>query len=300
MDSSILELSERQHGVVTRRHLLAMSIPPDTIRSMVRSGRLRRASYGVYVVPGTVATAAQEVMIAALRCGPGARVAGERMLALLNVREASRTGPFVVLTRPSRTVTGVDWLVRANPLELGEDAATVDGVPSFRPARNVLEAAVHRAEGDMERLVDGLRWSTHGIQGLQALVQARPWHPGSQRLAASGLIDVDAGESPPERGLGTLIAHLHPTPQALLLDRYRVDLYIEAARLVIEYDGPMHLAPARRARDQERDADLARAGIEVIRVTRDDLADEAALVRRIEARVARRAAMIAHETARKG
>lgn len=297
MNPRILDLSERQHGVVTRQQLLAEEIPADTIRAMVRSTRLRRVSYGVYVVPGTVDTHAREVMVAALRCGPGARIAGERMLAMLNVREASLSGPFVVLTRPGRSVSGVSWRVRPNPLGPDDDAAVVDNIPSFRPARHVQEAAVHRADEDLERLVDGLRWSRHGVDDLRSLVERTPAHPGSRRLATSGLVDVDAGESPPERTLATLLAHLHPSQQVLLLDRYRVDLYFPVARLVIEYDGPTHLAPARRAKDQDRDDDLREAGIEVIRLTKEDLADEDGLVRRIEGVIARRAAMIAAEPA---
>lgn len=297
MDTRILTRSERQHGVVTRRQLLAEGIPANTIRSMVRSGRLQRVSYGVYVVPGTVESHAREVMVAALRCGPDARIAGERMLAFLNVHEASRSGPFVVLTRPGRTVTGVPWLVRPNPLAPGDDAAIIDRIPSFRPARHVLEAAVHRSGDDVERLVDGLRWSEHGVRKLRSLVEQTPEHPGSRRLAASGLIAADAGESPPERTVDSLLAHLHPSRQVLLLDRHRVDLYFAVARLVIEYDGPLHLAPARRARDHQRDEELRQAGIEVIRLTKEDLADEDALVRRVEAVVARRAAMIAAEAA---
>lgn len=297
MDARILGLSERQHGVVTRQQLLAEGICANTIRSTVRSGRLLRVSYGVYVLPGTVDSHAREVMVAALRCGPGARIAGERMLAFLNVHEASRSGPFVVLTRPGRRVTGVPWLVRPNLLGPDDDVAVIDRIPSFRPARHLLEAAVHRSDGDVERLVDGLRWSRHGVSDLQALVAHTPMHPGSRRLAASGLIDVGVGESPPERTIDTLLAHLHPSRQVLLLDRYRVDLYFAVARLVIEYDGPLHRAPARRAKDQRRDDDLRQAGIEVIRLTKEDLADEDALVRRIEAVIARRAAMLAAEVA---
>jgi very-short-patch-repair endonuclease len=44
------------------------------------------------------------------------------------------------------------------------------------------------------------------------------------------------------------------------------DVYCPAARLAVEIDGATHWDEARRARDDARDAWLARRGIEVLRI----------------------------------
>ena len=48
-----------------------------------------------------------------------------------------------------------------------------------------------------------------------------------------------------------------------------VDFYCPACRLVVEVDGPIHLAE--READAERDAALAELGLRVLRVTNDDV-----------------------------
>ena len=44
-----------------------------------------------------------------------------------------------------------------------------------------------------------------------------------------------------------------------------VDFYSPKAKLVIELDGSQHFEPGYQARDKERDTQLARAGLKVLR-----------------------------------
>jgi hypothetical protein len=59
------------------------------------------------------------------------------------------------------------------------------------------------------------------------------------------------------------------------------DLLDEEAGVIGEYDGPLHLAGARRGRDVRREAEFRRVGLETVVVTAADSADPIAVVRRI-------------------
>jgi very-short-patch-repair endonuclease len=57
----------------------------------------------------------------------------------------------------------------------------------------------------------------------------------------------------------------------LLGQRYRLDLYWEAARLVVEIDGPEHRGPLKFAEDRRRDNKLQQLGHRVLRFPNDDV-----------------------------
>lgn len=53
-----------------------------------------------------------------------------------------------------------------------------------------------------------------------------------------------------------------------------VDLIWRAERLVVEFDGPDHLAPEKYARDRQRDRALQTAGFAVLRFTNEEVAED--------------------------
>ena len=65
------ELTRQQHGVVTRRQLLALGMPPTTIRARLKAGRLHRLGPGVYAVGRPDIGRLGQLMAATLACGPG-------------------------------------------------------------------------------------------------------------------------------------------------------------------------------------------------------------------------------------
>ncbi len=76
-----------------------------------------------------------------------------------------------------------------------------------------------------------------------------------------------------------------PSVNALVefgVQTFRPDFWWVLAQLVVEVDGPGHLLPSRVAEDRARDEQLARAGVEVLRFTDDEVVrDVDACVRRI-------------------
>ena len=57
------------------------------------------------------------------------------------------------------------------------------------------------------------------------------------------------------------------------IKKYIVDFYISSAKLVIELDDSQHYEPDNRAKDAERDKELADFGIKVLRYTNKELND---------------------------
>jgi very-short-patch-repair endonuclease len=58
------------------------------------------------------------------------------------------------------------------------------------------------------------------------------------------------------------------------IDRFIVDFYAPAAKLVVEVDGPHHDDEVQVTRDRERSAWLAAEGFRVLRFTNDEIAAE--------------------------
>jgi very-short-patch-repair endonuclease len=273
MDSRITRIAVRQHGIVGRRPLLAAGGGAKTVDSMLQRGHLLRVSRGVYRLPGVPLTFLGEMMAAALRCGPDARVAGERILSVLGIRDARPDGPFVILTRPGREVTGVPWLWRADRAP-GRDGAVVGDVPAVVPARNLLEVAVDADDDGLERIADGCRWRGGILAATRALMCELPHHPGTIRLAESGLVEVGAAESRPERSVDTVLADLGAERQVHLTPFVRVDFLFRGARLVVEYDGAAaHGGKRKREAGSARDEVLQALGYAVLHIRASDLKD---------------------------
>jgi len=283
MDERVTRLAERQQGTVGRRQLLASGLLRDHVDALVRSGRLVRVSRGTYRVRGAPADPVAELWAATLRCGPGALVAGPRLLHLVGVRGVAPDAPFVVLVRPGRTVTGVPWRWHRRTIDDDPDAAGVLGLPSVTPARSLLEAAVDATDAGLAELVDGCRWHGGILERLGGVIDRLSGHPGARRLLRSGLLDRGQGESPPERRLLEALDGLGGRAQVWVTTTMRVDLLFDDAKLVVEYDGRGgHAGPAGRERDGARDAALRALGYAVVHLGDSDVRRPAALRRRIE------------------
>lgn len=286
MHEAIIELAHRQHGVFARWQAIADGVSVHNIDKLLRSGRVLRVSRAVYRPAGAPLTPEGELVAATLRCGPDAIVVGERPLALLGVRTAGRRGDFTVLTRPGRSVTGIDWRWRPDPIP-GEHRAAVAKVPSVIPLRNLVEAAVDVGDGLLERLVHGTRWLPRGLRGLDQLAADHPRHPGVVRLLASGLVDAAAPESPAESELDELLMGLGAVQQVWVTPAIRVDFLFPDAWLVLERDGAApHSGPDARARDVDQTTALQAMGLAVKRITAEHVRRPAVLRAEIEALLA--------------
>lgn len=288
MWNRIAQLSARQHGVVARGQLLGLGCTSGQIGGLVRRGRLDREGHGTYSVAGTARTPLTEVMAAVLRAGSGARAAGERLLAASGIRDASIDGPYVVLLPTGRRITAPEVPWRNDAWPHCGITASVQGVPSWSTARNLLEAARDAERDDhVMVLADGVRrHSRRRMRGVTDLVVRHVDHPGARRLLLLGCLDDDAAESHGERLLEVVLQDLDPQRQ-VRLGQDRVDFLLPHLRVVVEYDGSDHESGRAVMEDEDRDRRLRALGYAVVRVARHDLRDPAALLARIHLAAAR-------------
>lgn len=279
----ITSLAARQHGVVARWQLVETGLTNGQVGAAVRHGRLGRLARGVYLVEGAMETPLVAVMAGVLRAGPGARAAGERLLAAAGVRDAAEDGGFAILVPPGRRITGLEVPVRADGFESAGVTASVRGIPSWGVPRNLLEAAVDTSDDEhVARLADGVRRTSRArMASVRRMATDHPGHEGGRRLLLLGCLDLDAAESPMERVLEVVLADLQPQRQVRLAPDIRVDFLIPSLRVVVEYDGSDHESGRARSADADRDRRIRDLGYGVVHVTRRDLRDPAALLARI-------------------
>lgn len=278
-------LAQRQFGVVARFQLLRW-LRPVQVDGLVRHGLLVRLERGVYRVAGGAVLAEQRPVAAALRVRPAATVTGPFVLGHLRVDGFTPDDPFELLVSPRRELPrNVDFAYRRDPrpnrpvIKLGE-------VRLARPFDALLDTCRLRADVGDRRLrlaYDWLRWRDLIDTDRAARELARL---ATVDAGAQVLLEVLDGvglepESDGERRLGGLVRLFdpEPEPQAWVTPRRRVDWYFRTARCGWEYLGTVdHAHVAGRIRDDQRDAELRRAGIHLSYVTAADLADESALL----------------------
>jgi very-short-patch-repair endonuclease len=163
----------------------------------------------------------------------------------------------------------------------------LDNLPITTVPRTLHDLAGVAGQQELERALaqaPGLGLTTH--DDLLSLLERASWRPGVSRLRA-----LLAREAPPaltrseaeERFLALIRKGQLPKPAVNTSVRgYSVDFLWRAERFVVEIDGfAFHSQSPKFESDRRRDAELAAAGVRVVRVTWRQLVGEpeAVLVR---------------------
>jgi very-short-patch-repair endonuclease len=303
IEEVIGKYAARQHGLVTRSQLLGAGVTADVVAGRLESKRLRPVHRGVYVASPIESPRLRE-MAAALACGrvpaPGTALASGAALAsgtTLAPRTAlaSGTGAWVshesaawlwdVRARPPDgspvdvTVVGRDRPRRpgirghrARRLEAA-DVGVVEGVPVTSPLRTLVDLARALGGRELERMA--ARAERLGLVTRAELESALERHRGRRGLAALRAVVRDHGGPAFTRSeleelfLAALRRVRLPAPRVnAMVAGYEVDFHWPRARLVVELDGfAFHGRRYGFENDRRRDARLAAAGIQVIRIT---------------------------------
>lgn len=295
VEERIGDVAASQHGAVTRAQLREAGLTDRSVSRRVASGRLHRLHQGVYRVGPLVAPYVRE-MAAVLACGAGARASHRSAAWLLEVGprpgDASPVEVAVpesrVVRRPGIRVTRARYLAidggeggrnRAADPAAGQ-VVTAHGIPVTPPGRTLVDLAGVLATGDLERAV--ARAERSGLVTLDELMRLVACHRGRAGIAAlAAVIGLDGGPAFTRsefesRFLNALGAFGLPRPRCNVhIAGYEVDCWFESARLVVELDGQAyHRSWRSQVDDRRRDRDLAACGIQVIRITWDDLTRE--------------------------
>jgi very-short-patch-repair endonuclease len=279
----IARIAERQHGVVGRRQLLMIGVRSSTIADWVEAGRLHRVHRGVYAV-GRPASRIEGRWMAAILASPTGSLlshgsAGqlwgliqrfERLASHVTVPGSNSASPTGVVTHRSRSLGRRDATTRLNIPVTTVTRTVWDLATVLSPsrARRVFEQA-ERLEGfDRERL-----------RALHAAAPSRRGAAVIRQLLVTGAVPISETRSRLEEILLEICRDQRipfPAVNVPLLG-YEVDFLWGEERFVVEVDGGIHLTPARRRRDNERDSVLGRAGYLVRRYDWEALADRQAV-----------------------
>lgn len=283
------QFAARQHGIVSRRQLLATGLSPQQIKGLVQRGHLHPLHRGVYAVGHPRISQEARWLAAVLACGPGAVLShgpAGQLLWILSRRQRFALHVSVG-GRASRSRTGI---VIHRPRSLGARDITVrQGIPTTTATRTVWDlattftpTATRRAFEQAEKLdlLDRDR--------LASLLAAQPSHRGAATLhvllGEAALPLAETRSRLEEIVFETCRDHSLPLPATNVpLLGHEIDFLWADARLVVEADGSDHLARAQRDKDNARDIELARAGYLVRRYSWTALADGDAVAAEIVA-----------------
>jgi very-short-patch-repair endonuclease len=276
VDRAVLELAERQHGMVTAAQLGAAGLGRHAIAHRVRKGWLRRRHHGVYLV-GPLETPFSAAMAAVLAYGDGALLSHYPAAVLWRLR-LSPAG-VIHITVPGRDVRSRDGVCAHTTDGLHPaDATSHHGIPVTSPARTLLDLATQVSQKDLDRAADEAR--IHRLvtdHSLNEQFERYPTHRGIRALKQAIETEPRLTRSEAERRLLELIrAARLPDPQTnVRVDDYEVDFLWPEHHLVVEVDGyAFHSMRRSFERDRRRDAHLTAMGYRVNRVTWRQITDE--------------------------
>ena len=270
-------MAARQHGVVTRAQLLAAGLMPDAVDHRLSVGRLRPLHQGVYLLGPILAPLARE-MAALLACGPGAVLSHRTAAALWELLPRDASIVEVSIPQNRRTTRPS---VRAHAVQMlpADEVTRRHGLPVTAAGRTVLDLAGAAGSRELERaLAHALRSGLTNSAELRALIARYRRRRGNGRLLrALGGADPAFTRSRAEDLFLALIrkARLAAPETNVQVAGHEVDFFWPAERFVVEIDGfAFHSSSEKFETDRSRDAELAAAGIRVIRVTWRQLVNE--------------------------
>jgi very-short-patch-repair endonuclease len=266
-DAVVARIAAGQHGVVSVHQLYAAGLGREAIRRRVAAGRLHRVYRGVYAVGHPGLSSEGRWMAAVLACGDGAVLSHRSAAELWGMLEVA--GGRVHITVPRRAGRRQRAGLRIHRCSSLTDAVTTrhNGIAVTTPARTIddlrrtvssklLRRAIRQAEFNNLPIGD----QTPHTQGTSSDVELRFLHLCRRHGIPDPEVNVPIG-------------------------RFKVDFLWREERLVVETDSyRTHGGYQSFVDDRERDNELARRGLEVMRITDVRIDNEpvevAALVRK--------------------
>ena len=170
--------------------------------------------------------------------------------------------------------------IRGRRLELPEEHVTVvDGVPVTTPGRTWLDCAAHLSLGHVVAMGDAVLYRSLATADELTAMCHWAFRRRGVAVARRALPLLDSCAESPGESLTrfTLVTGRIPAPQCnadvVVNGEWlaRVDMLWSAERVIVEYDGAVHLPEAQRQYDAARRNVLQSAGFYVIVVTARDL-----------------------------
>jgi very-short-patch-repair endonuclease len=279
----------RQHGLVTRRQLLALGASREAVQVARETGRLvdhphHRGVYGLGALPRT---AAARFLGAVLSCGDGTVLSHVSAAINFNLLADRPRAPVDVSSPRWRSVTPQRRVHELRqPLD-PRDRCHRNGIPTTTVPRLILDLAETATTRELEHALNEAHFAL-GLT-LDAVKHAALRAPGRHALRpiTQLLARYDDGttwtRTAVERALAGIIATTGlPTPAMNHpFGAFEIDAAWPQHRLAIEVDGrAAHSAPVNFERDRVKQNALVLAGWLVLRFTPNQVTDHADRVAR--------------------
>lgn len=286
---TVWALARTQHGVVTRKQLLAGGLSSKAIEHRIRRGRLHPLWRGVYAVGRPEVGRLGRWMAAVLSCGPEALLGYRSAAALWGmVDRPPETIEIVVPSHVARHRPGIRVHRQADLRP--KDRDTHHLIPVTSPAATLIDFGSQVGRKSLEAAVGAAdRLDRIDPENLRKEIESTRARPGLRALRE--LLDHQTftrTDSALERRLLELIRSASlPTPQTQAhVNGFRVDFYWPELGLVVETDGlRYHRTPAQQARDLQREQVHTAAGLTPLRFTGAQVRDQPSQVLAILASV---------------
>jgi very-short-patch-repair endonuclease len=286
----LMNLANRQHGVISRDQLRRLGMSDSAIAHAIRTGRLHRVFRGTFALTPQISRRGR-LSAAVLACGNGAVISHRSAGALLGLLN---DGPTVIDVIPpqerGRQIDGIRFHRVRAPRR--DETGTVDGIPCTSPARTMVdlagtvgdwtlrscfERAAQRKLLDIPAIEASMDPGRRGVKSLRTL--AHGWRRAAP-VAKKGRL-----KSPLEAKVLPLVlrrnlpAPLLNAPVEIGNGRIEVDFLWPSQRLVVEADSrDFHGTEVAFERDRWRDRELFRVGYNTLRVTHQQAERETAAV----------------------
>lgn len=279
-DAAVAALAAAQHGVVTSGQLAYAGLSPSAIATRRRRGSVHPLHRGVVAVGHAGLTDLGRVAAAVLACGPGSLASNRASGFLLGGLELDQ-GPIdiSVIAVGRRSRPGIR--VHQCPSLTRRDRSSRQRIPHTSPARTVLDVAENEGAESAQRLLNHLRTRRRVTRDdfadlYRRTVGRRGWRPLLPLIREQGY-----SRSKAEEAMKRLLtkAGLAKPLRNVRVHGHELDFWWPDLRLNVEIDGyGWHSARNDLNRDRGRDIDLASVGIQVLRISRDQLKFQPELV----------------------
>jgi very-short-patch-repair endonuclease len=276
--AELWEVVRRQHGVITRRQLLASGFSGDTVQRRISAGRLHPLWRGVYAVGRPEVSLRGRWIAAVLSCGPCALLSHSSAAALWGMLDWDGKIDVVLPGNVARSRPGIRIHRR---LDLDQEhRLQVDRIPVTDPISTLVDIAGRVSKGQVEKAIrESDRLDLIDPVSLRSALDSTPRWPGAGRLRS--LLDSETfalTDSELERRFLRLVreAGLSKPETQVWVNGFRVDFYWPDLSLVVETDGlRYHRTPLQQKKDRVRDQAHAVAGLSVLRFTSAQVRNEA-------------------------
>ena len=307
LDRKIAEVAGSQHGVVSRRQLLAAGVTKNAITGRLADRRLHQLHRGVYAVGASRPRETGRYLAAVLACGEGALLSHRCAAGLWGMAPTpSGTIDVTVARRGARPQPGIA-LHRTRSLHR-DDIAQRDRIPCTSPARTLVDLAAVARPHQLERALELAQHERiFDARAIAAALTRARGRPGTGPLRR--LLDELPDEPPPKRTelerrfLRLVRDATLPIPIVRgQIGIYEVDFQWPSHRLVVETDGrKTHGTDQAFEEDRRRDLYLRLAGWDVMRFTwRQVTADPERVVAALSGRLRPLVDRMTHEARESG